>query len=233
MPFIGQEKIWKELNIILEQIRPEQNNLPSFLLRAPSGYGKTIMSFMMATYLVGRDYWYLLPQSDGNVSITLNKKVYVIDEVHTCKNQELFYPLIDSGKYIFIFTTNEAGELKEPLQNRCLNYIFSPYSDKELNKIVDLYLNDKIKGFDYYRYFTDYTKCPRVINKLCQRLNYIFNTYGIPKQESKFKDVFENVLNIRNGLDEEQIRYLRFLLEVKTASLDLISLSTGIDKATI
>lgn len=232
MEFIGQEHIWKELEIILPELKKRDNNV-SFLLRAPSGYGKTIMSFIIANYLDRGNYYYLLPNSNGEVKLDLDAWVYIVDEVHTCKNQEMFYPLLDSNKYIFIFTTNEAGELKEPLQNRCINYIFREYNDSELNRIVDMYLKKKPTGFDYHPYFTNYTRCPRVINRLCQRLGFIFNSYGTPKKEVDFVNIFENTLNIRGGLDEEQVRYLRFLLSVDSASIDLICASIGIDKATI
>jgi hypothetical protein len=230
--FIGQTRIWSELEIILPELRSTGNNT-SFLLRAPSGYGKTIMSFKMANYLDPNNYYYLLPNNDGIINLNLNKRVYIIDEAQTCSNQEIFYPLIDSGRYIFIFTTNEAGELREPLQNRCINYIFSEYNDDELREMVDIYLVDKPVGFNYYPYFTNYSRCPRVLNRLCQRLGYIFRNRGIPHSELEFRSIFENVLNIRDGLDEQQLRYIRFLLTTRSASLDLISTMIGVDKASI
>ena len=230
---IGQNKIMNELNIILPQIK-NNNQSVNFLLRAPSGYGKTSLSFIMAQYLSDKNFNYYIPDKDGNVIIDTSKRVHIVDEVHTCKNQEQFYPLLDENKFIFIFITNETGQVKEPLINRCINYIFDDYCDKDINEIVDNILGDYIPiGFNYYHYFTDYTHVPRIIVKLCQRLIYIFNYYGIPDNDDLFRYIFEDVINIHDGLDNEQRRYIEFIRKVNTASLDLISASINIDKDTI
>jgi len=230
--FIGQNKLCTELDILLPLLRDRSTNV-NILFRAPSGYGKTTLAFIMANYIDKYGYYYYLPDSTGIVSIHEDKRVHIVDEIHTCKNQEMLYPLMDSNEFIFIFTTNETGELKEPLQNRCTNYIFEPYNDNELRRIIDAVLKDKPTSFDYYRYFIDYTRTPRVLVKLCQRLSILFSNYGVPTNEHDFTNIFEGILNIRNGLDSEQARYMQFLSSVPSASLDLISNAIRIDKATI
>lgn len=228
--FVGQNRLCTELDILLPRLAEGMNT--NILFRAPSGYGKTTLSFIMANYIDKYGYYYYLPDSSGLVTLHTNKRLHIIDEVHTCKNQEYLYPFMDSDQYIFIFTTNETGELKEPLQNRCTNYIFEPYTDEELIQIINNILVDR-PSFHFYNYFIQYTRTPRVIVKLCQRLSVLFKYYGVPEDEQQFINIFEGILNIREGLDQEQMRYIQFLRSVGSASLDLISNAIRVDKATI
>jgi Holliday junction resolvasome RuvABC ATP-dependent DNA helicase subunit len=230
--FIGQNKLCTELDILLPLLRNGDMNI-NILFRAPSGYGKTTLAFIMANYIDKLGYYYYLPDSSGIVTIHTDKRVHIVDEIHTCKNQEYLYPLMDSDNYIFIFTTNETGELKEPLQNRCTNYIFEPYTDKELTQVIDTVLVNKPEFPNFHNYFLQYTRTPRVLVKLCQRLAVLFSYYGVPSNEAEFTAIFEGIINIRDGLDMEQMRYMQFLHSVNSASLDLISNAIRVDKATI
>jgi Holliday junction resolvasome RuvABC ATP-dependent DNA helicase subunit len=230
--FIGQDKLCTELDILLPMLKDGRINT-NILFRAPSGYGKTTLAFIMANYIDKFGYYYYLPDSSGIISIHEGKRVHIVDEIHTCKNQEMLYPLMDSNEFIFIFTTNETGELKEPLQNRCTNYIFEPYSDVELRQMINNVMVGNQMDFDYYSYIINYTRTPRVIVKICQRLTMLFSHYGVPNTISEFIAIFEGILNIRDGLDSEQMRYMQFLNSVPSASISLISNAIRVDKATI
>jgi len=57
------------------------------------------------------------------------------------KEPEFLYYFLDSGKFTFFLLSNESGNLKEPLINRCIPFIFHPYSQKEINLMVKTRLN--------------------------------------------------------------------------------------------
>lgn len=231
--FIGQNQILEELSFIIPRLKQGVNE--NILLRGASGYGKTKLAFNIANLIDGVNAVYYLPDKDGKVEIVRDKRIHIIDEAHLLKEPEFLYPLMDSKNYIFIFASNEAGELKEPLVNRCFQFIFKPYTDEEIQCIIQNIL--KTTGLKIPKGFLPIISKnsngnPRLATKLCQRLINIFYINGVP-EEKDLEGVIEKFLQIKDGLQEIHIRYLDFLNRVKHASLDTISNSIKIDKATI
>jgi Holliday junction resolvasome RuvABC ATP-dependent DNA helicase subunit len=234
MLFIGQDHIRRQLEDIIPELQSGRNL--NFILRAPSGWGKTKLAILIASKVAPNDIQYELPDENGDV-ILENKRVIIIDEAHTLKQPEMLYPVMDSQKHIFIFCSNEWGELKEPLVNRCIDLNFDEYEPEELGAII---LQDfKTNGIEIT------TECiifivnncnnnPRIARQLAERLTIIYkHRGGIISNLEDLKDIMLNVLQLDNGLNPLHKRYLEFLSKVKTASLDLISNATRLDKRTI
>ena len=140
---------------------------------------------------------------------------------------------MDSGKFTFLFCTNEAGELKEPLQNRCINFYLQDYTFDEMIEIAKSNMSLELPE-SFYRIIADNSNGnPRVCHNICIRLHTLFNYLGIPDEDG-LKKMIETILQIKDGLNEPCQRYLEFLHSVGTyASIDLISTATKLDKATI
>jgi Holliday junction resolvasome RuvABC ATP-dependent DNA helicase subunit len=104
------------------------------------------------------------------------------------------------------------GSLKEPLVNRCIPLIFSPYSNAELlemckDRLVEFNLSEeKIQSI--------VNRCrgnPRVLNVLCRRLFYLLS-YNLPKDVSALDNLIQEVLNLdTSGMSPMEYNYLEFL----------------------
>lgn len=236
MGFIGQDHIIVELSEYVPQlIRGTNLNL---LFRGASGFGKTHLAFSLTMAIVKytqEKYEYLLPDKDGLVKIKSDIRLHIIDECHLISNPEFLYPLMDSKKHTFILCSNEAGELKEPLVNRCISFNFVAYTKEEMCKIIDGYLKESDVTLPKEYIELIYKNCngiPRTAKSISQRLTMIIKNRGIPTYQ-ELEEIIENVFQLKDGLDYRHRIYLDFLQKAKIASLDLISYATKLDKATI
>ena len=226
MLFIGQERIIKELRLLIYHIQRGEN--VNILFRAPSGYGKTTLGLLClhtlkdAKYYLGSDFFSFFDRT---------KRVHFIDEIHTIKEPESLYPLMDTNKYTFIFASNESGTLKEPLRNRCIQFVFSEYTEGELKKIAKHHLRhnfgDDILDYIVKKGFGN----PRIIKNICFRINYITHSGDIPKSREEFISLVENTLDL--GEENYINMYLSFLKKVGRAGLETIIANTKLDKDTI
>lgn len=231
--FIGQDHIWNELAYIIPRLKEGENI--NLLLRAPSGYGKTKMGVMITNLVDGLNSQYHVPDDAGNVNINSKYRIQLIDECHMLKNPEALYPLMDSNKYTFIFMSNEAGELKEPLIRRCIQFIFRDYNDGEMSQILTMLFREK--GINLPREYlptllNNINRNPASAVMLVRRLYFIFTVEGFPTVE-RLKEIIEDILEIKDGLTELHTKYMKFLTLMKRASLNTMVFSTKIDKATI
>lgn len=226
MRFIGQKKIIKELNLLLNFIK--KGNNANILFRAPSGYGKTTLG-LICLHLLKNSRYYL--GDEFFTHFDKKKQVHFIDEIHLIKNPEPLYPLMDKGEFTFIFATNESGSLKEPLKNRCVQFVFENYTENELKMIA----KDSLKG-NFSDKILEYIikkgmGNPRIIKSICFRINYIVDTVIKNENEDELLYLINNTLNLG---EEKQINiYLSFLEKMKRASLTTIIASTKLDKDTI
>lgn len=227
--FIGQQKLWTLLDVLIEKMKEGENI--NIMFRAPSGYGKTKMAVIAATEVTNEsDIQYELPDSNGEVYLDTSKRIIIIDEVHEMKQPELIYPLLDSEKHCIFLCSNETGELKEPLVNRCIPFIFDDYSIEEIEGIIKSNLEVPL---EYRKEIAlSCQKNPRIAKKICQTLGYIFQK-NYPNSVEELRSIVINILQIENGLNLEQRKYINFLQKVERASLDLISSALRIDKKTI
>jgi len=233
---ILQKRVKRELDLILPQIKNGVNL--NILLRAPSGYGKTVTGLMMLKYLDPNyeNSTYSIPPDENTVfEILKDKRFHFIDEIHIIKNPEYLYEYMDSNNYTFLFATNESGSLKEPLRNRCFPIIFGRYIKKELMQIVDEFLKGYNLPDEFLKIIADRVKGnPRIAKILCMRLQFVFTRYGICKTEKELTLVLDTILYVKeNGITELDEIYLNYLSTVKLSSLSNIVNSTKIDRYTI
>jgi Holliday junction resolvasome RuvABC ATP-dependent DNA helicase subunit len=233
MKFIGQRAIEPELTVLLNKIKSGEN--VNILLRAPSGYGKTDLALRLVNINDPKGFDYLIPLS-GEIYINPYKRLHIIDEVHLLKDPEIIYPILDSGKHTFILCTNECGILKEPLINRCIQFVFQDYSVDEMQEFVDLFYREyyRVIPGSYINIIAQNSQNnPRICKQICQRLINVFNIYGFPESEDQLNHYIRNILNIHDGLSILQEQYLTVLRNFGTARLDIIASYLHIDKATI
>jgi Holliday junction resolvasome RuvABC ATP-dependent DNA helicase subunit len=232
MKFIGQTQIKRELEYLIP-VMQEGKNL-NILLRGPSGFGKTRLAVIIALN-VSPDNCELVLATEEGVDFDLDKRLIIIDEVHLLKNPEVLYPYLDSGRYTFVLCSNEFGELKEPLVNRCTSLTFDLYSNAEIGEIItqDL-LKEGVELSEecIQEIVKNSNGIPRTARKITETLLIIFKSTGIPDLE-KLKDILKNVLQLENGLNPLHRRYLDYIQKVERASLDTLIFATRLDKSTI
>jgi Holliday junction resolvasome RuvABC ATP-dependent DNA helicase subunit len=234
MKFYGQENIVRELNFILENIRMEHSST-NILFRAPSGCGKTTLGLICAQYLGIKDFAYYIPDSNGLIEFRDNKWIQFIDEAHTLIQPEIIYPYMDSKKYVFLLASNESGELKEPLKNRCIQFIFHPYTNQDISLVVkDILGRYNLTDEIINEISSRCRNTPRIAKVVCERLIYIFNSYLVPRNLEELNQILTGVMNIKeNGINEMDQIYLNYLYDVRKSSLTNLIYATGIDRNTI
>lgn len=232
MNFIGQEQILKELDAHHVELWKGINK--NILFRAPSGYGKTNLALRIVNHLPG-GWEYKIPQNN-NLEINPEVRSHILDEIHLLEQPEFLYPLMDSNKYIFIFCTNEFGGLKEPLVNRCFSFNFQPYTLENITEIVFETIKEDWKNITLEMAKEIALVCqgnPRKAVKTSQRLLTLFRMYGFPESLDHIKSYIIYSLNIVDGLDDLQQRYIALLKRTGTMSLKNISVITQIPEDTI
>lgn len=209
--FVGQEHIRRELELLIKDIKTN-NNKYNILLVAPSGYGKTTLAYSILILLDFNTGSITLPP---DFKFDYSKPNHFIDEVHLLDTPEILYPIMDSNKYNIILATNELGELKEPLINRCIVFSFSPYTKEELTNIASNRLITPISK-DVLEALVDMSAGnPRNLVVLCRRLNYILPTLGNTINLNTFRDICDNILDLSpDGLNHLMITYLNYLYHV-------------------
>lgn len=230
MQFIGQAKVVRELELISNSCRENTNH--NILLSAPSGFGKTTLAYI---FLSEKGFSNSSIGSPPDFRVDLSKRYIFLDEIHTLKEPEILYPLLDSGDNTWILATNETGLLKEPLINRCIVLEFSDYSDAEASVIMD-----NIMGFEIPEPITEIlltvtSKIPRQMKMLCTRLKYIFSTYGVPATSEEFLQLLSDILDLDpRGYNTMQRRYLEYLASIGgQASINTIANGLRIPKSTL
>jgi len=230
--FIGQGKIIRELNFILDQARTGGNF--NILLSARSGYGKTFLGLKVVSQVAT---YKILIEEDANKILSAirswNTRSNLIDEVHMVKNIELLYPMMDSGQYFLMFATNQSYELPEAFKRRCIQLIFEKYTKNELAQIAQ----NSLQGIGVDRACLDeivrasnYT--PGNIKLLCLRLRNVFGQKGAFSY-IELKDTLVNIFNIKDGLDVRCREYLEILERMEFISLDSLSYILGVSKDTV
>lgn len=206
----------------------------NILIRGPSGWGKTRMSFMICNYLTGGDFDYCL---GDKLIFHDNMRVHFIDEVHLIEHPEVLYPKMDSGKYVIVIATNDVSTLPEALSNRCVEFIFNSYSVEELREIASMCLSVKLPVP-----FIDYIiesggNNPRIIKSLISRLNIIISRRPDLLKDmtvDDFKYLLDQTFGIKDGMDVMCTRYMDALTGLGgVASLQTISSLIHIDQNTI
>ena len=164
----------------------------------------------------------------------LKKFIDENDEVHLLDTPEIIYPFIDAAEKFILLATNQSFKLNEALKNRCINLIFSPYTQSELREIVKQSPFLEGKNNDYLDLIIQAGENnPRRIKNLCIRLCTIFNFYGVPHDTNSLQEILSTILNIKEGLNPQEQDYMRLISRLGTASLETLSSILGYDKTTI
>lgn len=230
MDFIGQYHIMQQLQLLLPKLYEEKGSA-NILLRGPSGWGKTRMALKICNYLTDRNFQYVI---GDRAPIRKDIWVHLVDEVHIIEKPEYLYPLMDSGKYVFVFTTNDVNVVPEALSNRCFDYIFEPYTIEQLRLIAGENLCRQLPSNCLDMLIDASGNNPRILIALVNQINL----YQIRKKEihdvKTMEQVLKNHLGIVNGLDTMCQRYLDALKSVGgKAGLDTLSIMLHINKDSI
>lgn len=207
----------------------------TYLFRGPSGYGKTEIAKKCCNYLAGKEYQYCL---GSNFSFNPNIWVHLIDEVHLLEQPEVLYPLIDSGKYVFVLATNFDSLLPEALTNRSKNYIFVDYTEEELFDIVRVHATLPLRE-ETIRYIIKISGGnPRIMIKtyLSNIELHFRNDVGAltSMPEEQLEKEIDKLHGIVNGLDRISRHYLDGLKELGgRASITLLASTLRLDVNTI
>lgn len=229
--FIGQERIRRELYYLLQEIK-KGNNF-NLLFRAPSGHGKTRLATILLNE-TGEKWKYYLPNR-RYVSVDTKTRSNFIDEIHILKVPEILYPLMDRKTNMIVLASNESGDLKEPLVNRCIPFIFDPYADGEMAQIIN---NDLRKWELHSELIWELVKVvkrnPRNAKVLCARLEYVFGNTTVPRTVLQLRTLLSDILNIEDGMNAFERRYLEYLQNAGgQSSLNRIVWGTRLDENTI
>jgi Holliday junction resolvasome RuvABC ATP-dependent DNA helicase subunit len=233
MDFIGQDHILESLRVILPYVY-ETREGNSFLFRGASGYGKTELSKWVCDFLVGSHY-----QTCLGSQFEFDNEVWVhfIDEIHTMKEPEVLYPLIDSGVFTFVFATNYDSILPEALVNRCKSFIFTDYTDDELLRIFNYHSKIRFPPKVMNHLINISGRNPRVLVKTyASNLNmyFISRREELLKSEEEIIDIVDRIHGIKNGLDRTSRDYLLALHNLGgRGSIKLISSVMRLDENTV
>lgn len=236
--FIGQTKIILELDSIYNDIR-KTNVGVNILFRGQAGCGKTLLANMFLSSLGSNVYH--LPDRKHNYEFIWNEKIssyryHFVDEVHKLKYPEVMYPILDSGNYVFVFASNEYGELPEALFTRCFVYNFAEYSLDEISEIISRYSRDKGIFLDKSKtdLFAKYSRNnPRVAKKLFDRVLFIINRGYYKLSVKGIISALNDIGIYSGGYTDLDIQYLQALSKLMVSSLDNISRILKVDKNTI
>jgi Holliday junction DNA helicase RuvB len=236
--YIGQKKIILELESIVNDIRLNFSGI-NILLRGPAGCGKTYLAKEVLESL-GK-YTYQTPDKSSKYELIWNEKIegykfHFIDEIHTLKHIETLYPIMDTKKFLFIFASNEGGELPEAFISRCFTYPFSEYSEDELSKIVNEYAKTKQIYLEksLADLFAKYSRgSPRISKNLFDRVMFIIHRGYYKLSIKGIISALNDVGIYDGGYTDLDMKYLKTLSQVNSSSLDSMSRLLRIDKNTV
>ena len=230
MNFLGQPHIIKQLQFLLPEVYAGAS--ANFLLRGPSGYGKTTLALSMCSYLTGGDFNMGL----GNSYVFRpEKRVQFVDEVHLLPTPETLYPIMDAGTYVFILATNDAAILPEALVNRCFGLTFTEYSRDELKEMIRSFAKFAMSAESMDYIIRSSGGNPRILISLLKRLNILAKQSNLSGMRFvEFQNLVQEVFGIVDGLDVACRRYVEVLSSLGgRGSLDTLSGLLHIDKETI
>lgn len=234
MKFINQDRIMTEISPLVRAIR--NNEHQNLLLQGPAGCGKTSLAKLIADG-TGLD-WNIQTPVRGRINYRPfgDYNVHIIDEIHTFRGWEVLYPYLDTSLETFIFATTEYGESPEPFLSRCIRLSFEPYSAEDLAEIVRRYSIGR-------RFKMNKASClliagasrgsPRIAKQRFDRVKMMIQYYNFDKTTHWIRHVLRQLGIFTFGYTTEDFRYLEYLRNINTSSLDNISRALRIDRNTI
>ena len=232
MRFIGQHHIMNQLKFLLPDLDRNKHKGANFLLKGPSGFGKTLMAHNMCRFLARDSYQFFLAETR---EFNFVKRVVFIDEIHKVSDLERFYPLMDEKNHVFVFATNHDAVLPEAFVNRTYEFIFDDYSEEELQLIARESCQFSATDKQISDIIIAGNGNPRIIESICERLWIYFSENKISVTEGmSFSAVISEIFRINNGLDTLCIRYIDTLKSLGgVASFNLIKTVLHTDEDSI
>lgn len=230
MIFIGQKNIFERVKLLVEYAK-EGNNF-NVLFHAPSGYGKTYLAQIFCS-LIGENYNLVIPDDGKIYPETFNQRLVILDEIQELKEPAFFYPYLDKKDRIYILCSNELGNLKEPLVNRCFQFYFTDYTQEEMDFLVYNLLKEFNLTQEVVKEIS--RNCnfnPRVATKICDELKISLKVKGNPKNSWEAKKYLKE-LGIEDGLTQLHKRYIDYLKGLEKSSLDQICFALHLDRYTV
>ncbi len=234
MKFIGQAHIMNQLRFILPDLYKNTERGANFLLRGPSGYGKTTMAISICKYLSVPEKNFEFYLGDWT-EFRFAKRVIFIDEIHKMRDFEVLYPHLDDKSHVFVLATNKDGNLPEALVNRCFEFIFDDYSTDELLLIAMESSGFRASEEAFLQIIEAGNRNPRIIKSLVDRISTYFRENStVDPSTTDFKELLEQVFRIKGGLDTLCRRYLEVLSDVGgNASISMLKSILHVDEDTL
>ena len=164
--YIGQQKIKKNLSILIEAAKKRGESIEHVLLFGSPGLGKTTLSHIIAKEMGAGIKTTSGPAIErvadlGSIITNLNDgDILFIDEIHRLSKvvEEVLYPAMEDGvldiivgkgpsartiqlelpKFTLIGATTRLGMLSAPLRNRFgVTYRLDFYTDEEISRIIE------------------------------------------------------------------------------------------------
>ena len=209
--FVGQDTLVQQLSPIIESIKDgEKQNI---LLTAQSGYGKTYLADLIARYTKKR-----MKRIVGAVpreAVMIDADTLFLDEIHLEPEPEFLYPHMDDDKYSFVLATNEYDKLKEPVRNRCFEFIFGRYSESALASIIlgELQRGGYSPSRSACLVMAEYARRnPRVAKSIARRLVLYFKYNRLPRRNEDVHELMAEALSLgEGGFTERDYEYIDFL----------------------
>lgn len=237
--FVGQHKIKTELTAIVKSLAYDNNSV-NILIRGPAGSGKTFLCLMFLIVVCGNEFSKQVPSKNSNNFIFQDAltelRGHFVDEVHVIKDFTTMYPLMDCNKYVFVFATNEYGELPDAFLSRCIVFNMEKYSDGEIVKII--INHTKLAKFILTNESANVIASvsrgsPRNAKLIFKRLRFLMTGGYCKNNEKSIIASLKDIGIYKGGYTDIDIRYLQALSKLKTASLLTLSRNLGVDKNTL
>lgn len=197
--YIGQEKQKTRMQALLEKSFDHPVNI---LLKGHYGMGKTALALFVVACIAM--YAYLLPPINNLPSAHLT----VIDEAHTIRNFEQFYPLMNDRSFVFV--SNMSAKLPAPMRSRTYQIRLGGYTETELSQIIGVHTDLKKASTDIIA-----PRCkgiPRRGVKLAEEVTAIMDYKNYPESPENVVKILEEYLQVdENGLDNLDRLYLSTL----------------------
>ncbi len=160
--FLGQEKIVGKNSLLYQAIK--ENKIPSMIFWGPPGSGKTTLALIIAKQSSARfrrisavagglkELKEIIQEAKESKRLG-EKTILFIDEIHRWNKiqQDALLPHIEQGTITLIGATTEnpGFEIRKALLSRCRVFILEKLKIKDIEKILQRALQDKIKGLGF------------------------------------------------------------------------------------
>jgi len=232
MRFIGQNYIMQQLRFMLPVLYSNQSMGENFLLQGPSGFGKTTMAVGICNYLSGNSFEIY---NYDKIPFRFYKRVVFIDEIHKMNDPEFLFPIMDGKKHVLVLATNHDSVLPEALVNRCIQFIFTDYSEEELIIICRDFSKLPISEANLLKIINAGNNNPRIIKSIITRMEMYFvgNSSEDPRT-TNYDEILTRVFDINDGIDTVSKRYLEILEDVGgICSLSMLKSLLHVDENTL